>query len=64
MLARHPLAALAQVNFRLLLGTLIIANTPLLYALLLTINGAVSAGVEAMAAQSMRPPCNRAAWAR
>ena len=53
VLARHPLAALAQVNFRLLLGTLIIANTPLLYALLLTVNGAVSAGVEAMAAQSM-----------
>ena len=53
MTARHPLAALAQVNFRLLLGALIIANTPLLYALLITINSALSQGIQAMAAQSM-----------
>ncbi len=52
VLARHPLAALAQVNFRLLIGVLIIANTPLLYALLMTVNGAVSQAVQAMAAQS------------
>ena len=53
MTARHPLAALAQVNFRLLIGALIVANTPLLYAILITVNTAVSQGVQAMAAQSM-----------
>jgi hypothetical protein len=53
MTARHPLAALAQVNFRLLIGALIVANTPLLYALLITINTAASQAVQAMAAQSM-----------
>jgi hypothetical protein len=53
MTARHPLAALAQVNFRLLLGSLIIANTPLLYALLITVSTAVSDGVQAMGAQAM-----------
>jgi hypothetical protein len=53
MTARHPLAALAQVNFRLLLGVVLVANTPLLYALLVTINTAVSQGVEAMASQAM-----------
>ncbi len=53
MTARHPLAALAQVNFRLLIGALVVANTPLLYAILITVNSAVSQGVQAMAAQSM-----------
>ena len=53
MTARHPLAALAQVNFRLLLGSVLIANTPLLYAVLLTVNTALSQGVEAMATQAM-----------
>jgi hypothetical protein len=53
MTARHPLAALAQVNFRLLLGVVLVANTPLLYALLVTINTAVSQGVEAMSSQAM-----------
>jgi len=53
MRARHPLAALAQVNFRLLVGALIIGNTPLLYGAIMTVNAALSQGVQAMAAQSL-----------
>ena len=53
MTARHPLAALAQVNFRLLMGVVIIANTPLLYGLLMTVNSAVSAAVQAMSDQAL-----------
>ncbi len=53
MRARHPLAALAQVNFRLLAGALVIANVPLIYGMAMTVNGAVSQGVQAMAAQSL-----------
>jgi len=50
---RHPLAMLCQVYFRLLIGVLLIANTPLTYALLMTVNGAVSQAVQAMATQAM-----------
>jgi hypothetical protein len=53
MRARHPLAALAQVNFRLLVGALIIANTPLLYAAVMTVNSVLAQSVQAMAAQSL-----------
>ena len=53
MRARHPLAALAQVNFRLLVGALIIGNTPLLYGAIMTVNTALAQGVQAMAAQSL-----------
>lgn len=53
--ARHPLAALAQANFRLLAGSLLIANLPLVYALLVTVNGAVSEGVQAMGAEAAAP---------
>lgn len=51
MTARHPLAALAQVNFRLLLGAVLVANTPLLYGLMMTVATAVSQGVQAVAGQ-------------
>jgi hypothetical protein len=51
--ARHPLAALAQVNFRLLIGALLIANTPLLYAVVMTVNSVLAQGVQAMATQSL-----------
>src|SRR5580658_4432157 len=50
---RHPLAMLSQISFRLIVGVLIIANTPLAYALLMTVNGAVSQAVQAMASQTM-----------
>ena len=49
---RHPLAMLSQISFRLIVGVLIIANTPLAYALLMTVNGAVSQAVQAMASQA------------
>jgi len=50
---RHPLVIVAQVYFRLLVGVLIISNTPLIYAGLMTLNRVLSQGVQAMAAQSM-----------
>jgi hypothetical protein len=53
MTARHPLAALAQVNFRLLLGVVLMANTPLVYGLLMTVNTAVSTAVQAMSDQAL-----------
>jgi hypothetical protein len=49
---RHPLAALIQVYFRLLAGVLIIANTPLIYGLLMTVNSSLSQGIDAMSSQS------------
>lgn len=49
---RHPLAALIQVYFRLLAGVLIIANTPLIYGLLMTVNSSLSQGIAAMSSQS------------
>ncbi|HVW22054.1 MAG TPA: hypothetical protein VHC86_12640, partial [Opitutaceae bacterium] len=54
MRARHPLASLAQANFRLLVGAVTLANVPLLYAFAVTVNGAVSRGLQAVAAQSMQ----------
>ena len=50
---RHPLALVAQVYFRLMIGVLIIANTPLIYGALMTLNEVLSQGVQAMARQSM-----------
>ncbi len=50
---RHPVAMLAQTYFRLMIGVLIIANTPLVYAVLMTVNRTLSQGVQAMASQSM-----------
>lgn len=49
---RHPMDSLAKVYFRLLIGVLIIANTPLLYACLMTVSSVLTQGVQAMAAQS------------
>jgi hypothetical protein len=49
---RHPLAGLAQVYFRLLVGVLLISNIPLLYGALMTVNGVLSQGVQAMASQA------------
>lgn len=49
---RHPMDSLAKVYFRLLVGVLMIANTPLLYACLMTVNSVLTEGVQAMAAQS------------
>lgn len=49
---RHPLAGLAQVYFRLLVGVLVISNTPLLYGALMTVNSVLSQGVQAMASQA------------
>lgn len=50
---RHPLTIVSQVYFRLMTGVLIIANTPLVYALLMTVNSVLSQGVQSMAKQSM-----------
>jgi hypothetical protein len=50
---RAPLASVAQVYFRLLVGVLIISNTPLFYAFLMTVSSALCQGVQAMASQSM-----------
>jgi len=50
---RAPLASVAQVYFRLLAGVLIMSNTPLFYAALMTVNRSLSQGVQAMASQSM-----------
>ena len=51
--AQHPLVLLAQVYFRLVMGVLLLANTPLVYAVLMTLNSVLSQGVQSMAAQSM-----------
>ena len=48
----HTILSLVQVYFRLLLGTLLIANIPLIYAVLMTLNGILSQGVQAMVNQS------------
>jgi len=48
----RPLFALARVYFRLLLGVLFIANTPLIYGVLMTLSTVLTQGVQAMAAQS------------
>jgi len=50
MSARSPLVIVAQVYFRLMVGVLIISNIPLVYAMLMTLNSALSQGVQAMAA--------------
>ncbi len=50
---RHPLGGLAQVYFRLLVGVLLISNTPLLYGALMTLNSVLSQGVQAIAGQSL-----------
>jgi hypothetical protein len=49
---RNPMDSLAKVYFRLLVGVLMIANMPLLYACLMTVNSVLTQGVQAMAAQS------------
>jgi hypothetical protein len=46
---RSPMVVIAQVYFRLMAGVLLITNTPLVYALLMTLNGVLSQGVQAMA---------------
>jgi len=51
--AQHPLVLLSQVYFRLIIGVLLIANTPLVYAVLMTLNSVLSLGVQSMASQSM-----------
>jgi hypothetical protein len=43
--AKHPLGQISTVYFRLLIGVLIIGNTPLVYALLMTFNTVLSEGV-------------------
>jgi len=50
---RSPMVVIAQVYFRLTAGVLLITNTPLVYALLMTLNGVLSQGVQAMASSSM-----------
>ncbi len=51
--ARHPLGSIATIYFRLLVGVFIIVNTPLLYAMLMTINLVLSQGVQSIASNSM-----------
>ncbi len=51
--SRHPLASVAQVYFRLLTGVLLLSNTPLVYACLMTVNGVLGQAVQSMATQSM-----------
>jgi hypothetical protein len=46
---RSPMVVIAQVYFRLMAGVLLVTNTPLVYALLMTLNGVLSQGVQAMA---------------
>jgi hypothetical protein len=50
--ARNPMVVISQVYFRLMMGVLIISNTPLVYGVLMTLNGVLSQGVQAMAAQA------------
>ena len=50
---RAPLTSVALVYCRLAAGILIISNTPLLYAVLMTLNCSLCQGVQAMARQSM-----------
>ncbi len=45
---RHPIESLARVYFRLFVGVLVIANTPFLYACVMTLNGALTQGVQLM----------------
>jgi hypothetical protein len=50
---KHPLSHIGTVYFRLLVGVLIIANTPLIYGFLMTINLTLSRGVESIATDYM-----------
>lgn len=45
---RHPIEGLARVYFRLFVGVLVIANTPFLYACVMTLNGSLTQGVQLM----------------
>lgn len=48
----HPAENLAKIYFRLLMGVLIITNTPLIYACLMTLNGVLSQSLQTMASHS------------
>jgi hypothetical protein len=50
--ARHPLAILAQTNFRLLVGSILVANTPLLYGLTTALDEVLSQAFSDMAQTS------------
>lgn len=50
---RHPLNGLAQIYFRLVSGVLLIANLPLLYGVLMTINRTLTTAVAAIGTQAM-----------
>lgn len=47
---KHPLGHITNVYFRLLVGVLVIANTPIIYGFLMTINLTLSQGVQSIAA--------------
>ncbi len=49
---RHPIEGLARVYFRLFVGVLVIANVPFLYAVVMTLNGVLTQGVQVMSERS------------
>ena len=50
---RHPLNGLVQIYFRLLIGVLLIANLPVVYGAVMTINQAFSTAVQAISSESL-----------
>ncbi|HZZ58232.1 MAG TPA: hypothetical protein VFE31_10410 [Opitutaceae bacterium] len=50
---RHPLNGLAQIYFRLATGVLLIANLPLVYGVLMTVNRTLTTAVAAIGTQAM-----------
>jgi len=50
---RHPLNGLVQIYFRLLIGVLLIANLPVVYGAVMTVNRVFSSAVQAISSDSL-----------
>jgi hypothetical protein len=50
---RHPLTGLVQIYFRLLIGVLLIANLPVVYGAVMTVNRVFSTAVQSISSESL-----------